>query len=136
MNLHETAMFLLYVVAITLIVFSVIFSALWVIAAVLITVMAITLIEKIYFDIKLEVSDKKRRELIETISGNLDIFSNRLGELRADMNRNTFVIENRIIQERHNYEKEIDKKYREIAGKIIEIENRLSEMKRWFREDL
>lgn len=112
---------LLYVVLIALVALTMFDMA--VTAVVILIVTIITLVQKIHFEEEIESDKKKRAEMIDAISAKIDAFSCKVEELHA-------VVENRMSEFRHDYEVELEKQYRELARKILDVENNLSAVKR------
>lgn len=67
---------------------------------------------------------------IEDISSRVDAVSQQLGELKAGTGKNVFALETRIDEVKTDYRLEMESQYRDLAKKIIEVENRLIEIRK------
>jgi replicative DNA helicase len=102
----------------------------WEVSIVVMLVLIIVLVQKISTEGKIEEVEKKRVKSIDTVAEKLDIFSNKAEELKKNLNRNMFVIENRIFEIGHSQQNEMEKHYRELARKIFDVENKLNSVKK------
>ena len=102
----------------------------WEIAIVMLLVLIVVLFQKISVEEKIEEVDKKRGEIIDTVTERLDIFSRKTEHMRQNMNKSMFVVQNRILDIKNSHNTEIESHYRELARKIFDVENKLNAVKK------
>jgi len=124
---YNMAVLVLYLVTLIIVVAAL---SQWIGSIVLLLILIIVLIQKISTEEKIDDINEKRGKLIDTVSEKLDNFSNRTENLRQSLNKHMFVMENRILETRHEHETEMEKYYRELARKIFDVENRLNSVKK------
>lgn len=101
--------------------------------------MIIVLLYKVDFDLKIETIEKKLMQLFK-ISEQLERIANRVLDIREELRIGLYKIEedfNSKLEEREKSfmeklkatEEKIESNYRDIAKKIIDIENRMYEIK-------
>ena len=79
---------------------------------------------------KFEKSSKRQKELLEIMNDKLLDFSQKVNKIKTDINREMFIIENKLSEERVNYQKDMDMQYRDLTRKIVDIENKLNKIKK------
>lgn len=67
---------------------------------------------------------------IEEVSNRVNAVSQQLGELKAGTDKNVFALETRIDEVKTDYRLELESQYRDLAKKIIDVENRLIEIRK------
>jgi len=135
MNAHDIILIILYAIALVVVVMS--FSNLILIGFTFLLVMIITIMQKIYVDSslekqskKIEEMDSKRTRLVDLILQRLESFSKTLQLLRHEISTVVSSNENKIQEIRHEASVESEKQYRELAKKILDVENRTTEIKK------
>lgn len=76
------------------------------------------------------IIDKKRRKQLSLVSRKLDEFVVAIDKVRKEICKDMFAIENRITWSKSDYKLEMERNYRELARKILEVENKLSKTRR------
>lgn len=122
--------FLLALYVITLFIIVVGLFDFWLISIIFMLLLIISLVQKVSAEEKIDKLDKNRGKLITLVTERLDAISGKTEAVRNDINRNMFVMESRIAEVRHTYEKEMENYYRELARKIFDIENKLNSVKK------
>ncbi|MEM5812881.1 MAG: hypothetical protein QXL09_02465 [Candidatus Aenigmatarchaeota archaeon] len=137
MKIYEKIAFLLNLCLLVLIIVK--FLNLWSIASSFLIIMIIVLLYKVDFDLKIETIEKKLMQLFK-ISEQLERIANRVLDIREELRIGLYKIEedfNSKLEEREKSfmeklkatEEKIESNYRDIAKKIIDIENRMYEIK-------
>jgi len=127
MNMYEIILVVLNIAALAFILISV---GSWPVAVALMAIMIIVLVQKMWFRQELAKMDQKKDDLVEVVSAKIQDFSDKIVNIRDDVNRHMFAIENKISGEGKDYEKEMEMYYRDLAKKILDVENNLSKIKR------
>ena len=130
MNSYDKVLLALY--AISLLAIIILVGDLWALAILFILILIIGLLQKVSFEEELRHEKIIRKKSFFKIAENLDIFSDKIDTVKHDIDKNFFTLENRIIETRSDYQKDIDMNYRELVRKILEIENRLNSTKKTF----
>ena len=102
---------------------------LMVIASAILILMVILLFYKLNFDEKIRNilrCEKTKTEQINTILNHINTISSNVLSMRNEVRRDIFAIESRLHWQKSDVELEIQKNYRELARKIIELENKLN----------
>ncbi|MEM5779495.1 MAG: hypothetical protein QXJ96_03715 [Candidatus Aenigmatarchaeota archaeon] len=137
MKIYEKIAFLLNLCLLVLIIVR--FLNLWSIASSFLIIMIIVLLYKVDFDLKIETIEKKLVQLFK-ISEQLERIANRILDIREEIRIGLYRIEedfNSKLEEREKIfiekikanEEKLDSNYRDIAKKIIDIENRMHDIK-------
>ena len=126
--MKEMAILALY--AITLVVILIEFSSQWGLAIVMMLILVITLLVKMTSEERINDVKKDRELYINVISERLNAFSNRVEDLKSNINKNAFNIQNRIYEVEHSAQIEMESNYRDLAKKIFDLENRLGDVKK------
>ncbi|HLD85304.1 MAG TPA: hypothetical protein VI968_01985 [archaeon] len=71
----------------------------------------------------------ERRRFANSLLSKIDSFASRLDATRIDLTRHVYGLQSRAFER----EQETERNMREIAGKILQVENNLSEVKRRLR---
>jgi len=79
---------------------------------------------------KLEESREKYAREAERISQAIDSIFRSVEKLREEMWKGFFAVENRMEAQRNDFETKLRVQYRELAAKIIELENKLNKTKK------
>jgi len=79
---------------------------------------------------KLEESREKYAREAERISQAIDSIFRSVEKLREEMWKGFFAVENRMESQRNDFETKLHVQYRELAAKIIELENKLNKTKK------
>jgi len=98
---------------------------LWGLAIIFFLVLAISLVQKINFDQDMAVANRKREKIIALIDEYLNDVSKKIELLAYEIKKKNFFIENRM----ENRE-DAEKKYRELVSKIVQMENKINEVKK------
>ena len=93
--MYDKIALVLYLVTLFLIVVAL---SQWEVSIVILLVLIIVLFQKISTEEKIEKVDKKRGEIINLVTERLDAFSNKTEAMKQNLNKNMFVIENRILE--------------------------------------
>jgi len=99
------------------------------IASAILILMVILLFYKLNFDEKIRNilrCEKTKTEQINTILNHINTISSNVLSMRNEVRRDIFAIESRLHWQKSDVELEIQKNYRELARKIIELENKLN----------
>ncbi|MBI4019566.1 MAG: hypothetical protein HY364_04915 [Candidatus Aenigmarchaeota archaeon] len=134
MNAYDKALLGLY--AISLFAIIALLSDVWALAAILILILMLSLVQKAAVeDEMIRESDKNREALVQVVA-RLEMFSRKLEEIRYDVGKGFYTFDNRLKEARADYQKDMDMNYRELARKIFEVENRLTAARRTFASAL
>lgn len=93
-------------------------------------VMIISLLNTIELARRLEENAASANTKIGEISGRLDAISQQVGEIMAEGEKKVFALENRIDEVKTDYRLELESQYRDLAKKIIDVENRLIDIRK------
>lgn len=137
MKSYEKIAFLLNLCLLVLIIVK--FLNLWSIATAFLIIMIIVLLYKVDFDLKIEAIEKKLIQLFK-ISEQIERIANRVLDIREELRIGLYRIEQDInskLEEREKIlfekirgtEERVENNYRDLAKKIIEIENRIHDIK-------
>lgn len=137
MKIYEKIAFLLNLCLLVIIIVK--FLNLWSIASSFLIIMIIVLLYKVDFDLKIEIIEKKLAQIFK-ISEQLERVANRVLDIREEVRIGLYKIEEDfnsklnerekiIIEKIKSNEERIETNYRDIARKIIEIENRIHDIK-------
>lgn len=126
--MKDTAILALY--AITLILILVELSSQWGLAIVMMLILVITLLVKITSEERINDVKKDRELYINVISERLNSFSNKVDDLKANINKNAFNMQNRIYEVEHTAQREVESNYRDLVRKVFDLENKLGDVKR------
>lgn len=132
MDSNEVVIFLLYIVAIVL---SLYMFQTWAFGTAILVILLIILSLKVYSDKKIQRLDESRKMLIDKVSENLEKFSSSLGSMANDIGKSFYAIERKIEEEKIITETKLERNYNDIARKVIELENRINEVKRWLGKE-
>ena len=97
--------------------------------AVLLT-MIIMLLNAIDSARKIEETNTSMNAKIGDISNKVNVITQQVNEMKSDAEKNVFALENRIDEVKTEYRIEMESQYRDLAKKIIEVENRLIEIRK------
>ena len=128
MRYFDVLLVILYLIA--LIVIIVEFSGLWALASVLLLVLIISSLQKSYFEDVIKRVRKEKDDILNRISEKLDVFSNGIDIVRKEMEENSSYVETRLNVLQDNYSNDMEKTYRDMTRKVIDIENKLNSIKR------
>jgi hypothetical protein len=67
---------------------------------------------------------------IGDISNKVNVITQQVNEMKSGAEKNVFALENRIDEVKTEYRIEMESQYRDLAKKIIEVENRLIEIRK------
>lgn len=123
---------LLGIYGITLAAVIVLLIDLWALAALFVLVLIISLTQKIYLEEKIDKEIRNRNQTITMILQRLEVFLSRMEELKGEIGKGFYTVENRLAETRSEHQKDIDMNYRELARKIFEVENHLNAAKKTF----
>jgi len=127
MNIYEKIAFLLNIFLLVFIILRLI--SILSIAAPFLTIMLIISLYKISFDERIE-EIKKKTLLIEKISEGIEKLMNSILQIRDDFMISTFRVEQKVEKNRKEIEDKMENNYRDVSKKIIEIENKMHEIKK------
>ncbi|MCD6216060.1 MAG: hypothetical protein J7J92_03235 [Candidatus Aenigmarchaeota archaeon] len=102
----------------------------WLLTISVMLILILIVIQKMWFQEKFEKSSKRQKELLEIMNDKLLDFSQKVNKIKTDINREMFIIENKLSEERVNYQKDMDMQYRDLTRKIVDIENKLNKIKK------
>ncbi len=102
----------------------------WLLTISVMLILILIVIQKMWFQEKFEKSSKRQKELLEIMNDKLLDFSQKVNKIKTDINREMFIIENKLSEERTNYQKDMDMQYRDLTRKIVDIENKLNKIKK------
>lgn len=137
MKIYEKVAFLLNLCLLVLIIVR--FLNLWSIASAFLIIMIIVLLYKVDFDLKIETIEKKLVQLLK-ISEQLERIASRILDIREEIRIGLYRVEqdfNSKIEEKESAfiekirstDEKVENKYRDLAKKIIDIENRIHDIK-------
>jgi biopolymer transport protein ExbB/TolQ len=129
---EDSGLIILYVLALVGIVY--LLTSAWQVAVVLFITLLVTLLLKLRTD-KIAIKEvEKREKLINTVSEKLEKFSDKFIAFSDEFKKNVAGLENKLdkkfMGEQKVREIEMDKMYRELAKKILEIENKTDKLRR------
>lgn len=127
MNLYEKIAFVLNICLLVFIIVK--FINLWSMAAALLVLMIIILLYKINFDIRFDLLNK-RSSIIENISKQLENLAQTTLNIRDEFRKSVFMLEHKINAQKDDIELKMNNNYRELAKKVIELENRMNSTKK------
>mgnify|MGYP001574728478 CR=1 FL=1 len=119
---------LLYIIAVALVILQ-LAGYPGLILAVLLT-MIIMLLNAIDSARKIEETNTGVNARIGDISNRVNVITQQLNEMKSGAEKNVFALENRIDEVKTEYRIEMESQYRDLAKKIIEVENRLIEIRK------
>jgi len=131
MNSYEKTAFALNIILLVIIIAKL--MAFWAVSSVMLIIVLIILLHKMNFDNAVEdVKEdlKKRNSAIDNTINQVDSVSKSILRIRNDLRKILFSLEQRLEAQRINNEIEMKRNYRELAGKIIDIENRMNSEKK------
>ena len=126
--MNDKILLALYVIVLGFIVFGL--YELWLMSIIFMLFLIITILQKISIEDRVEKVDKNRSKVVALVIDNLDKISSKVEQTRGNVERSMFILENRIEEVKHTYEKEMENYYRELARKIFDVENRLNSVKK------
>jgi len=131
MNKFELYFFVLNIVTIIIILTGML--DFWIFGITFLLLMLIVLVERLETKEKIkkmEKSDTLRRRQIEILIQRLADFSDKIDDIKIELKKNMFAVENRMFWEKRDYEKSLKEIYRSLVKKINDLENRIKgEMK-------
>jgi len=119
---------LLYIIAVALVILQ-LAGYPGLILAVLLT-MIIMLLNAIDSVRKMEQTNTGMNAKIGDISNKVNVITQQVNEMKSGAEKNVFALENRIDEVKTEYRIEMESQYRDLAKKIIEVENRLIEIRK------
>ncbi len=99
------------------------------ILAVLLT-MIISLINRMDYIKRTEESKEYANSRLAEIADTVNSIAQQVNELRANVEKNVFSLENRITEVKTDYRIEMESQYRDLVKKIIDVENRLIDIRK------
>lgn len=102
----------------------------WLFSIAILMVLIIIIVQKVWLGSKLDETRKNQKDLIEIMGNRLSNFSNRLTDIKGDFEKQMFVLNTKLDFERRDWERYMDTNYRELARKILDVENNLNKVKR------
>lgn len=121
---YDNVLLAVYFVALMLIILEL--SGIWSLAIVLMLVLIITLVQKINMEDYLKLEKKGRERNLNNVAESVAIISKNVEDVRYNLDKHMFVIENRIAGMRTDCDASLEKHYRELAAKIFDVENKLT----------
>ncbi len=102
----------------------------WLLSIAILMVLIIIIVQKLWLGSKLDETRKNQKDLIEIMSNRLSNFSNRLADIKGDFEKQVFVLNTKLDFEKRDWERYMDTNYRDLARKILDVENNLNKVKR------
>jgi len=132
MSPQETIMVILYIVAVggVLILFQ-----FWSVGIIILIILLILVMQKMYTDRKIGGTDENINKIVEKTSHGLDNISRGVEGIRNDFSKSFYMIDSRFQEERKVNESMMEQHYSALAKKMIDIENRINEIKRWLGKE-
>lgn len=79
---------------------------------------------------RVELAAEGMQTRVSELAGRVDATSQQFNDMKSSSEKSLFALENRIDEIKTDYRLELESQYRDLARKIIEIENRLLEIKK------
>ncbi|MBS3054125.1 MAG: hypothetical protein J4431_01155 [Candidatus Aenigmarchaeota archaeon] len=134
MNAYDKALLGLYVISLFAII--ALLSDVWALAAILVLILMVSLVQKAAFEDEIIRESDRHREAMVQIAARLELFSRKLEEIRYDVGKGFYAFDSRLKEARVDYQKDMDMNYRELSRKLYEVENRLTAARRTFASAL
>jgi ABC-type bacteriocin/lantibiotic exporter with double-glycine peptidase domain len=132
MDYNELIIILLYVVAIGGVIL--LFNS-WTLGMIILVLLIIILSVKLVTDKRVAKISDNQKAFAEKVSSSLDKFSSGIEGIKTDIAGSFYSLENKIENQRIENEARIEKIYSDLAKKMVDIENRINEMKRWLGKE-
>jgi peptidoglycan hydrolase CwlO-like protein len=102
----------------------------WPLAISLVLILIITVVNKIDIEDSLLMQSKERERTLSRATESVIIISKKLEDIKYNIDKHMFSMENKIENLKHNNELHSEKQYRELARKILDIENKVNSSKK------
>ncbi len=105
----------------------------WLISAAAIIILFVILILTYETEKNLEDMKRDRKHLFNSFSLRLDSFYDKIEVTKTDLTKHMFAIQSRQHEMHKETTDEIERNFREFAGKMLQIENGLNKLKRFLQ---
>ncbi|MBI4163166.1 MAG: hypothetical protein HY513_05775 [Candidatus Aenigmarchaeota archaeon] len=105
----------------------------WLFSAAIIVVLFVMLIFVYESEKNTEAIESSRKHMFNSFSYKLDTFYDKIEETKKDLTKHMFALQSRHQEMNRETTDEIERNFREFAGKMLQIENSLNKLKRFLQ---
>jgi len=102
----------------------------WLLSIAILVVLIIIIVQKMWLGSKLDETRKNQKDIIDIMGNRLSDFSNRINDIKSKFEKEMFVLNTKLDFEKRDWERYVDATYRDLARKILDVENNLNKIKR------